>query len=295
MFGYILPEKPELKVREYELFRAYYCGVCKSIGNRYGQLWRMTLNYDSAFLALLLSSISKKEYDLKTERCIAHPIKKRLAVRNSHIVDYASDMNILLVYYKMKDDWKDDRSPISGTGMLLLKDAFERIRKKYPEKCISIEKCLSQLSELEKNRCDCLDQAAEPFARLMENITTWDYLYDDEKTGRILRWIGYNIGRWIYIIDAYDDLEKDIRKKAYNPLVLHYKYDGGNVSEFRESIRNEVEFTLTYSLSEIAKAYELLDKKNDTGIVENIIYMGMLRKTENILNLGRCKKIEKSV
>ena len=128
MFGYILPEKPELKIKEYEIFKGYYCGICKSIGDRYGQISRLTLNYDCTFLALLLASINNEDVLLRRERCIAHPLKKRIVARQSEIIDYASDMNLILAYYNLKDDWIDQRSIVSGTGTLFLRKVKESYR-----------------------------------------------------------------------------------------------------------------------------------------------------------------------
>jgi len=104
MFGYILPEKPELKIKEYEIFRAYYCGVCKSIGDRFGQITRISLNYDSAFLALLLDSISRENVKIRKEKCFIHPLKKLFVARDSEVIDYASDINIILAYHNLKDN-----------------------------------------------------------------------------------------------------------------------------------------------------------------------------------------------
>lgn len=295
MFGYILPEKPELKIKEYEMFKAYYCGVCKSIGSRYGLIPRLTLNYDSTFLALLLSSLSGEKVVVKKERCIVHPVHKRHVVRCSRIIDYASDINIILAYYNLKDNWQDERSLPSGAGMAALKSAFNKIRKKYAEKCVIIENRLKELTELEKGKCVSMDRAAEPFAKLMEEITAYPPLCEDEKSEKVLRWIGYNLGKWIYILDAFDDIEENIKGKSYNPLVYQFEYGGENIDAFKCRIRDRVEFNLTFSLNQIAKAYELMDIRSNSGILENIIYMGMLRKTENILEIGSCRKIEKSV
>lgn len=295
MFGYILPEKSELKVREYEMFRAFYCGVCKSIGCRHGQIPRTVLNYDCTFLALLLSSISDTNIKLRQERCIAHPASKRHIIRESDIINYASDMNVILAYYQLSDKWKDDRSAAAVSAMLLIKPSFKKLKRKYKEKCVIIEQRLNELSDIEKSNVDSMDMAAEPFAKLMEEIMAYEPLCRIENREKALKWIGYNIGKWIYILDAYDDIEKDIKRKAYNPFLRKYAYDGGNIEEYKNKFKSEVEFTLTYSLGQIAKAYELLEKKDNAAIVENIIYMGMLRKTENILSKGSCSKIEKSI
>jgi hypothetical protein len=292
LFGYVLPEKPEMKIREYELFRAYYCGVCKSIGERYGLFSRLTLNYDSTFLALLLHSLTDEKLLIKSERCIAHPLNKHKVIKANTLIDYASDINIILAYYNLEDNWNDEKSILSRSAMLILKSAFKKLSKKYSEKCGIIEKKLSELRKLENEKSNSMDRAAEPFAKLMEEVMYYTPLFKSEKKVEAIKWIGYNLGKWIYILDAFDDIKKDIKAKSYNPLLLQYNYKGDNIEEFKGAIRQKVEFNLTYSLGQIAKAYELLEVKNNIGILENIIYMGMLRKTEQILGTGSCGKIE---
>lgn len=292
MFGYILPEKPEMKIKEFELFRAYYCGVCKSIGRRYGQLKRLLLNYDSTFLAILIASAAGEQPGVGKERCIAHPVVKRHIVKSSAVIDYASDINVLLAYYNLEDNRRDEGSLTSRAAVVLLRRAHRKLKRKYPGKCDIIESRLAELHRLESEGCSSMDMAAEPFAKLMEEVTAYEPLCSEEKNREVLRWIGYNLGKWIYILDAFDDLEKDIREKNYNPLVNQYKYTNEDIIEFKKRIRERVEFNLTYSLNQIARAYELLKVKTNQGILENIIYMGMLRKTENILGMGRCNKVE---
>lgn len=292
MFGYVLPEKSEMKIREYELFRAYYCGVCKSIGKRYGQFQRLTLNYDSTFLAILLHSLTDEKLSIKKERCIAHPINKHRTIKDNSLIDYASDINIILAYYNLEDNWHDERSILSGSAMLLLRKSHKKLFGKYKEKCGIIEKKLKELRQLENDKCNSMDRASEPFAKLMEEVMVYPPMWGDEKKVDVIKWIGYNLGKWIYILDAFDDIKKDIKEKSYNPLLLQYNYHEQNIDAFKAEIRPRVEFNLTYSLSQIAKAYELLEVKNNCGILENIIYMGMLRKTEQILGIRSCEKSE---
>jgi len=295
MFGYIVPEKPEMKIKEYEQFRAYYCGVCNSIGKRYGQLERFTLSYDSAFLAVLLSAVANERIKVKKARCIAHPVEKRHIIVDSEIVDYISDINLLLAYYNLEDKRRDGKKLLPAAALVMLKKAVRKVKAKYGDKCRIMEARLDELVALEKARCGSMDMAAEPFARFMEEVTAYSPLCTDENVEKALRWLGYNLGKWIYLIDAFDDLEEDIRDKNYNPLIYQYKYDKQDIIDFKKDIRSRVEFNLTYSLNEISRAYELLDVKANKGILENIIYLGMLRKTEKILEIGSCSKIEKSV
>lgn len=295
MFGYIALEKPELKIREYELFRAYYCGVCKSIGKRYGNAKRFMLSYDTTFLALLLSSISNEKHDIKMERCIVHPIHKRNVIRDSDIVDYASDINIMLAYFNLDDNWKDDRSLMSKAAMLAFRTDIDKLKKKYLEKFQVTKLRLGELSELERQRCNSIDMAAEPFAKLMEELFIYEPVCQNGSIKDILKGIGYNVGKWIYILDAFDDLEEDMEKGSYNPLICQYEYNGMDIEDFKDMIKEPVEFTLVYTLSQIAKKFECLPVQKNKGIIENIIYMGMLRKTETILGIGDCAKDEESI
>lgn len=295
MFGYIVPNKPELKIKDYELFRAYYCGVCRSIGKRHGHLKRLTLNYDSAFLAILLSAVANERGKFIGKRCPAHPLEKRHMIDESAIVDYASDINILLAYYNLEDKKRDDGTIAPAAAMTALSRTFKKLRKQYTSKCLIMEEHLKELLALEKEKCASMDMAAEPFAKLMEEVMTYEPLCDEVKTEQILRWIGYNLGKWIYLLDAYDDLEKDIKVKSYNPLLYQYKYDGQSLDDFKKEIRDKAEFNLMYSLNQIAGAYELLNPEINKAILENIIYIGMFAKTEKILGVGSCKQIGESL
>ncbi|HOJ10157.1 MAG TPA: DUF5685 family protein [Clostridiales bacterium] len=299
MFGYIMPEKPELKIKEYEMFKAFYCGVCKSIGKRIGQIPRVALNYDSTFLAILLFSLSDSSISIIQERCMLHPVKKKNIAAENEIVDYAADMNIILAYYNLKDDKIDNHNFVSSTGMFFLSPYYKKLKHKYKEKCDIIEKKLNELFELENRKCDSIDEVAEPFSKIMEEVMAYEPLCADKKVEKMLRWMGYNLGKWIYILDAYDDMEEDARNKKYNPLLVKYwnKNSEKNkineeINQIKNEIKERIEFVLIYSLDQVIKTYELMDAKKVKGIIENIIYIGMLRKTEKILGTGSCRSFE---
>lgn len=290
MFGYVEPDKPELKIREYEVFRGYYCRLCKTIGKKYGQIPRLTLNYDLTFLYVLLDSLDIRLIEGKRERCLAHPLKKRFVVNPGPNAEYAAAMNILLTYYNLRDKWTDDRNAVSGAASRVLKGSYNKVRREYPEKCEVIEKHLEKLGELEKKGCDVIDEVAEPFALIMKELFQGGHVCDGT-ANKALGWMGYNLGRWIYILDAYDDIEEDIRNNNYNPIVRQYKYNGENIPEFRRRIVEPVNFSLTYSLSEVEKAYSLLNIEKNKGILDNIIYSGLIVKTDKVIQ-GRGKENE---
>ncbi|HEY8422260.1 MAG TPA: DUF5685 family protein [Thermoclostridium sp.] len=285
MFGYIIPDKPDLRIWEFEVFRGYYCGVCKAMAKRAGHRGRIVLTYDCAFLALLLDSLEKEPVSGKQKRCLVHPLKKRYIADNTSAVEYASDINILLSYYNLKDKWQDERNLLGPAGMAVLKKGYKKVKKKYPELVKEVEEELETLRELEQRNCDSIDEVSEPFARIMQKV----FLYGKkcESAGKVLGWVGYNLGKWIYLLDAYDDIEDNIKNGSYNPLVVQYKYsENESVESFRERIREKTEFVLVYSLSELEKAFSLLDIKKNKSILDNIIYRGLLIKTRNVLQMG---------
>jgi len=282
MFGYVEPDKPELKIWEFDVFRGYYCGLCRAIKKRYGQIPRLTLNYDMAFLYVLLDSLSPDPVTGKMQRCFVHPTKKRYIIAPNIYAEYTADMNIILMYYNLIDKWKDEKNFPAGTVALVLKKAYKKSRKLYPEKCEAIETHLKRLAELEANNCDSIDEAAEPFALIMRELFECGHI-KDEAERKTLGWLGYNLGRWIYIIDAYDDIEKDYSRKAYNPLISQYGFDGNDIKGFKETIKEKADFILTYSLSEAEKAYSLLTIEKNKGILDNILYSGLIARTDRVL------------
>lgn len=291
MFGYIIPDKPELKIKEFELFRAYYCGLCKSMGRNFGVLSRFALNYDTVFLGLLLSSLHKEIPELKREGCIANPVKKKWIVKNSSNVDYAADVNILLMYHKLRDNVIDEGNTASYLASLALRRIYRQVAAKNPLIDNVIKVSLNSQFELERKKCDSVDEAAEPFSDMMRHIIRSGYKGKDTSILRILEWAGYNLGKWIYVVDAYDDIERDLRSGSYNPFLLKYGFDGGDVKAFKAGIAEEVRVTVLQTLSQAADSIKLLELSNE-GIINNIIYEGLYKKTEKVLT--GCTKEKRS-
>jgi len=282
MFGYVNPDKPELKMREYEVYRACYCAVCKAIGRKSGQLPRLVLSYDLSFPALLLDALNPEPNRILRERCIAHPMRRHAIIAPNPVIDYAADMNVLLAYYNLKDKWTDEHDVGAGTASLLIGMAARRSASRWPLQADGISKQLACLQSLEKSGCDSADEVAEPFARVMEILFACP-LVKDEATRKGLSWLGYNLGRWIYLLDALDDLEHDVKEGSYNPLLLQYGYKGGSVPAFRESIRERMAFSLLYPLSEADKALKVLAIGKNAEILDNVIEAGLIRRTDEVL------------
>jgi hypothetical protein len=284
MFGYITPDIPELRVKEYEAYKAYYCGLCRSIKRHFGDIPRLTLTYDFTFLAILFAAIAGQSVCVSRKRCAVSPFRKKLSVDDDKIMTYCADMNVLFSYYKFKDDLKDDKNPFYIPVVLFMKIKINKLLKNYSVKSDIIEKELNDLLKMEKRNEKDLDLLSNKFGKIMEVIFAFDGLDSDRQ--KITKWMGFNLGKWIYMIDAYDDIKKDMEKKRFNALVI----DGLGYREIKEKQRDRVREYLLACLEEVSAAYELLELKQNADILDNIIYSGLLKKTHE-----RCDADEKSV
>lgn len=279
MFGYVIPDKPEMKVKEYELFRAFYCGICKQMGRRSGGFSRLALNYDCTFLGLILTAVSDLKPVLVKKRCLLNPFKK-LNVIQSPVIDYAADMNVLLAYHKLKDDIRDERDIKSMGLWIFFFIPYKRLKRKYPDICHVIEENLRVLRFHEKSGSEALDEVCEPFCNIMEKIFSRESFIKDKSMVQPLKWMGYNLGKWIYLLDAYDDIPKDLKSKSYNPIIARYKEEHSS-----EAVKERMKILLFYSLDQVVKAWNLLSIDKVQGIVENIMCQGMFNKTVSVLKL----------
>ena len=269
----------------------YYCGVCKSIGRNFGQPARFGLINESAILALLLdlSSSTINLASILKKNCIAHPFKKSNFVTKNDCVDYAAAINVILMYFKLEDNKTDDRSLLAAGGELTIKRGFKKAVKKCPIVSDSIFINLKTLSKLEKAACSCIDEAAEPFAAMMRDVFKWkdcDIFCSNPNKLELLGNMGYNVGKWIYLIDALADAEKDKKSGSYNVFLKKY-------SDVDSIDKQNIAFILNMCLAKLAEAWEelklILESENDIeniryvngiGVIDNLIYIGMRHITE---------------
>lgn len=274
MFGYVRIYKPELKMREFEQYQGVYCSLCKRLGKRYGVMSRMTLSYDSTFLALFRMALSPDCVGFRKGRCTFNPLKKRMCCESAH-VDFAADTAALLVYHKLRDNVADKHffSGLPARLMLLFASAArKKAARRYPELDAHITACMEKQAALEKAGTASIDAAAEPSAELLARLAAEGA--SDEREMRILERFGYCLGRWIYLVDAVDDLEDDLRKGGYNPYILSRGLQPGNDEAVRET-RVYSELTLNACLAECIAAYNLLEIRRFDGILRNILEWGM--------------------
>lgn len=268
MFGYVNVYKDLLKVRDYNTFRGYYCGLCKQLGKSFNQLTRFGLSYDMTFLAILMSSLDDRRVEVKNQICIAHPLTKRPVIYDDDGIKYSAEISIILTYLKLKDDWEDEKS-FKSFARLFYYFPNKKAIKNHKIKYKSIEGYMKKLKSLEEENCPNIDAVADCFGKVLEVI------FDKDNSNKALAWLGYHIGRFIYITDAYSDIEKDIKNNSYNPFVamLGKELD---INNLKESVKSSLEFTL----SEISNAYNLLDIKKNKDLLDNIIYLGLRQNVD---------------
>ena len=273
MFGYIRINKMDLTFREFDYYKGYYCGLCKYLKENHGEISRLSLNYDITFLILILSALYKVKSTITEERCIANPLKKKMRIVNE-ITEYAASMNILLSYYKLEDNLYDDRGIKDKLAYNLYKTKLKRAYEKYPEKSEYIKGQLEALRKLEGEKSKSIDRVSNTFGNLMGEIFALKHDQYEEN----LRMIGFNLGKYIYILDAYEDLDEDYKKGRYNPFIDYI--------DKKEELKNKVDRLISMSLGMVAKNIEDLNLEFNKSIIDNIIYSGVYLRYKNILEKG---------
>ncbi len=276
MFGYITINKPEMKFREFDVYQSYYCGLCKSLKERYGARGQMTLSYDMTFLALLLSSLYEPETVTDYRRCVAHPVGKHL-YRQNQFTDYAADMNLLLSYEKCLDDWNDEHKAKKRLMAALLKSGNQKVYERYPEKIDRIAKAMDRIHELEQQNSKNIDEIAGAFGQIMAEI----FMYRQDEWQETLQCMGFFFGKFIYLMDAYEDIEEDLKAGTYNPFRELYGQD-----DFEEQAGQ----ILLMMMAECSRAYERLPIVENTQILRNILYSGVWCRYEKVKQERNKKK-----
>ncbi len=275
MTGYILPIKQELKVREFETYNAYYCGLCREVGETYGQLTRLWLSNDMAFLALFLGALTGEDDHILKKHCIIHPIGKKPVETIEQSIRYAADMMVILGYEQYRDDVRDnERSELQGR-LLRYKRRYRRAYELHPDVADEVNRNFMMLYQYEVKGQSDIKEMASCFGGALAAVFS-GYKLDDE-TKRIVGDFALNLGKWLYLIDIMDDFESDRMEHRFNPML-----DMGvrNVKQARQMM----EPAMYYYLDEMCKAYDLLEFKKNKDILDNVIFLGLRKRTEEILS-----------
>lgn len=263
MFGYVRPLRPELKCRDFDLYRATYCGLCRCLRRRYGLVAPMLLNFDFTFLALLLWE-AESSFTPCRGRCHANPLVKKPMCPDSPALELAADATILLTWWKMKDSVADEslwRGIPARLLEVILHPAYRKAARQRPDFDRTTRTCLEELAALEREGCPSIDRTADTFARILQAAAP-----EEGEQGRVLRQLLYHLGRWIYLVDARDDLAEDRLAERYNPIALRYGPEGDDPS---------LKQTLDHSLELIGAAFQLGEFGCRTPLLENIVYLGL--------------------
>ncbi len=270
MFGYITINKPELKIKDFEKYHSYYCGLCQALKKNHGVMGQATLTYDMTFLVVLLSGLYEPKEKMESHRCVAHPTKKH-NMRLNDISEYAADMNILLAYHNLMDDWVDDRHIGKLSLAKLMEKDYKRLKVKYPRQSQAVEKYMEDLKLCEEKKETDIDLAAGLTGNMLGEI----FVYQEDEWARTVRNLGFYLGKFIYLCDAFEDREKDRESGSYNPFLL----------QTEEISAREV---LNLMMAECAREFERLPVLMNADILRNILYAGVWVKFER--SQGETKK-----
>jgi hypothetical protein len=272
MFGYVTPKTEELLVKEHNLYKSIYCGLCKAMGKRVCHESRMTLSYDVVFLVLIRLRLSGEAVSFRAERCAASPFRKKAVMERNHALDYGAAAGALLAYHNLADDAADKRG-FRRAIAVTLRGMAKRMRRKadLPALDAVLSERMAELAAWEKSGEATADGVADVFGRLLAEVFGYGLEGTDK---RLSEAVGYHVGKWIYLLDAADDYEKDGRRGEFNPLPER------DVASLRCALNLE--------LDAASRAMELMPD-GDPGIkriLENILYRGMPAKMEKILTRG---------
>lgn len=268
MFGYVVVNKDELKIKEWNRYRAYYCGLCHALKEVAGTKARMTVSYDMTFLALLLDDLYDCEKQEGKRHCVVHPVGKHSFVMSDAAL-YAAKMNLLLCYDNLLDDWRDDRNVAAAAAAAAIRGARMKIAKEYPRQTRAVEQYIEKLKSCEEKREANLDVAAGLTGDMLAELFCWK----EDEWQKDLRGLGFYLGKFIYLLDAYEDVEKDNKKGNYNPFLLS-----------RGKIKNMdlAEHSLNMMAASAAEYFERLPLIENVEILRNILYAGIWSKFEMV-------------
>ena len=288
MFGYVRADTPYLYIKDDTLYRAMYCGVCKGIADVCGNAARMALSYDITFLSVILHNIKGEDVKIEKQHCLTHCIRSRQMAEVDELTRKLGALNTLLAYYKCSDDIED------GDGgrfkRLFLKKGFRRAKRKYPEIEKIVRENLVEQAKIEKAKTESIDRAADATAKILAEFSS---LALEDKATVYTYNLFYAVGKWIYLIDALDDYDKDRKKGAYNPFFYAYNAESkdalvkGKRGEEVRFIFHSIFFDIRENLSQISFGF-------NRDLSDNILLRGLPKTTKEIMENKRCKKQKES-
>lgn len=286
MFGYVRYDLPNLYVKDVMLYRSLYCGLCKGIGASCGGAARLGLTYDVAFLSALLHNLTGTDVVVEKQHCAEHFLGKRPMARVDELTKELGALNTVLCYYKWTDEIADGNRRRGKMRRLWFRRGVKRAKKRYPALVSLVEEYMRAQEKIEKSGTDSLDRAADPSACMMRELSR--HFLKEHANGASDE-LFYALGKWIYLIDALDDYEKDKKKGCYNPFVLAYGADGREslLKEYHEDVAFLFD-TLFYSMREGLAG---LTFHFNRDLTDNVILRGIPCETQRVLSGGKRAKM----
>lgn len=290
LFGYVRPYKPEMKIKDFEIFQSVYCGLCHTLQKRYGIPARLILSYDATFLAIIRMSVSGGCTGVQRKRCPFLLFRKKPCCCGGEVeLSFSADVSVLLFYYKLKDYISDSGflKKLAGYCVLpFIAHMHKKAAKRQPEAEEILRNYMKEQKQVEAVHNDKIDQAAHPTAQMVSKVLPLGV--EDRDTARILERLGYFLGRWIYFMDAADDVEKDEKTGNYNIFMITSSQ--GEVGDTKQKA-----IVLNPCIAEIVGAFELLNLKGLEAVVQNMIYLGLPQMQKSVLfKTGKqCKRVER--
>ncbi len=276
MFGYLNIDS-SLQENQAGVFHTFTCGTCLATKKLFGNVARLWVGHDINVLNILFHSCLGVQPKPYKGRCVMSPVKERLLLETDEITDSLAVYNVLLFYYKLLDNYRDERSLVSKIAVSSFKGLKEKAKSMRGDFDETISRRLNELYGLEKRNCDVLDEVSEPFSALSRDLCI---AIAKEKVSRDLSGLCYNVGKWIYLIDALDDLEKDIKKGSYNPI--RASFGGEDAKKIVEDNYDELQFLFYNTLNYTAKCYNDLGLRLYDCVLRNVFHVSMRNKTEEI-------------
>ena len=279
MFGYISPDTPYLFKKDETLYKALYCGLCKSIGAGCGQTARTALTYDMAFTSALVHNIRGEDVKIKKERCAVHWFRRRPVAAVDETTIALGCVNTALAYFKLCDDKADGEK--RGILRHLYKNGYKRVLKRHPRVAEIISKQMQAQETLEKANCAIIDEACEPTANMMREIS--DYVLGEYSSAQTQK-LFYNLGKWVYLIDALDDYDKDVKKSRFN--VLYNVYGENTKTEAVKKGEKELVFIFDMLFAQLRESLAEIHFHFNHDLTDNIILRGIPLKTRTVFYGG---------
>lgn len=278
MFGYIKVDKSKMSGGEFSLYHAFFCGICISSKELLGFRARMLTNFDIAFFNVLFHSYLQQDVEVYDAHCITTPKKKRSIVKRDDLTDKLALSNVILSYVNLMDDVLDEKSLKKKMALSAIKKIYKKAKKLFPEMDEEINRHYNELTGLEKQHCKLFDKICHPFAELSRVFAK--VILGDAADEYILD-LCYNLGKWVYLIDALDDLDKDFKKGSYNPFIECFE-GFVNGQQFVERHLQDLEFVMYATINKIAENFNDLNLTKYYCVLRNVLHISVRQITENV-------------